>query len=64
MDSAYKITDSMEQKPSWEANSNSLSQEILCPLCNLKVHHRVQKGPLLGGSELDECDTQHLSLFL
>jgi hypothetical protein len=32
---------SMEQSPSWEANSHSASQEIPCLLLNPKVHHHV-----------------------
>jgi len=40
-------TNSMEQSPSWKANSLSASQEIHCPLWNLKVHYCVHKGLLL-----------------
>jgi hypothetical protein len=35
------ITNSMEQSPSWQANSHLTSQEILCLLWNSKVHYRV-----------------------
>jgi hypothetical protein len=35
----------MEQGPSWEANSFSAIHEILCTLCNAKVHYRIHKLP-------------------
>jgi hypothetical protein len=35
----------MEHSPSWEANTNSASQEILRFLSNPKIHFRVHKGP-------------------
>jgi hypothetical protein len=40
-------TNSMEQSPSWEANSHSANQEIPCLLWNPKVHYRVDKDPPL-----------------
>jgi hypothetical protein len=35
----------MEQRPSWEANSFSASQEISRILWNLEVHYRIHKSP-------------------
>jgi hypothetical protein len=37
------VTNSMEQRPSWEANSCSASQEIPSLLWKLKVHYLVYK---------------------
>jgi hypothetical protein len=33
-----------EQSPSWEANSRSANQEILCFLRNPKFHYRIHKS--------------------
>jgi len=41
------LTYFMEQSPSWEVNQVSASQEIPCIICNLKVHYRIHKCPLL-----------------
>jgi hypothetical protein len=35
----------MKQRPSWEANTSSATQEILRILCNLKVHYRIHNSP-------------------
>jgi len=43
--SAYLLTYSMEQIPSWEANRFSVSQEIPRILWNPKVHYRIHKCP-------------------
>jgi hypothetical protein len=39
---------SMEQRPSWEANSHSANQETPCPLWYPKVHYRVHKSPVVS----------------
>jgi hypothetical protein len=43
----HKVTNFIENSTSWEANSNSSSQEIPLLLWNLNVHYHVQKSPLL-----------------
>jgi hypothetical protein len=42
-----QLTNSMEQSPSWEANSHSGSPEISRLLLNPNVHYRAHKGPEL-----------------
>jgi hypothetical protein len=41
------MSNSMEQSPSWEADSHSISQEIPFLLWNTKVHSSVNKSPPL-----------------
>jgi hypothetical protein len=61
----YK-TSSMEQSPSWEANTLTARQEILYLLCNLKVHYHVHKSPpmvlILSQMNLDHNLPPHLIL--
>jgi hypothetical protein len=40
----FKRTNSMEQSPSWEANSHSASQGLPCLSWNPKVHYSVHSG--------------------
>ena len=55
----HKLTYSMEQSPSWEANRFTASQEIPRILWNPKVHYRIHKClptvPVLG--QLDPVHT-------
>jgi len=50
-----KVTYSMEQSPSWEANRFAASQKFPCILGNPKVHCRIQncQPPVLIQSQLD-----------
>jgi len=42
-----KLTKSIEQSPSWEANSHSASQAFLCCSWNPNVHYRIHNSPPL-----------------
>jgi hypothetical protein len=42
---AFVITKSMEQSPSWEADSRSAAQEIICLVWTRKVHYCVHNIP-------------------
>jgi hypothetical protein len=38
------LTSPIEQIPSWEADSRSVGEEILCLSWNAEVHYRVHKN--------------------
>jgi hypothetical protein len=50
----------MQQRPSWEANRFSASQEIPRILWNPKVHYRIQKSPpLVQPAHASSCPPSH-----
>jgi len=53
------LTNSMEQIPSWEANSHSDNQEFLRLLRNAMVHFRVRKSSPL----VFVLNQIHISIF-
>jgi hypothetical protein len=46
-DCVVKLTNTMEQSTSWQANKPSARQEISHILLKLKVHYRIHKSPPL-----------------
>jgi len=44
VDGRPRLTNSMEQSPSWKANSHTSSQEISCLLQNSEVRYGVHKS--------------------